>query len=706
MVKCPTCGAALDDGARFCIECGTKIEVPAAPAPAAPAANICPNCKATLKAGAAFCHVCGTPAAKRPEAAPAPASAPAAPAPAAPAAPAPAPAPAAPAPAAPAYTAPTPAPKTPKENKPLNTKLIAGIVGGVAVVALVVLLFVSFAGGSGKVPNYAYYVKEKELFSSDFSKSGAKQITTRLLDDDLDMGEDIGGFGSFCAISKDGKYIFFPDKVSSTGFALYYRTLGNIKKEPVKIDSNVEEYAVNDAATAVTYLKDGNLYQYNMKKDDKEKLASNVYAFYVSDDGKSVIYRDDEGTVYSLTVGKDKEKLASEVDRLWVAKDLKTIHYMKEGTLYEQVVGKEKEKIASDLYSVLRILSTGEIYYINKNEDGGKLSDYIYDDMKDADAAMTEPEYPSAWDDASTEAYNKAWDAYSAKMNRDWLREQLEDWQMYSTSYELCYFDGKDKTVLSDAFTYYNGAYDYAVDAPVFAFTAYNNADFDKIKLSEADYAWELEDMVEEALSASAKLYVANGKNVAEIAAENVEDVTLTDDGKTVYILADYDYERNEFTLYSAEVTKNGAKDPKKLDSEVYGYGKRITDKGEIIYFKDVKDYKGTMYLGGKKVDDDVDIYSLIFHEDSGKMAYTCDWNDSKGYGTLKVYNGKKAEKVAEDVHSFAFAPDGNLMYLVDYSMKNSRGDLYLMKGNKATKIDEDVTAILKIGNGKYHDYY
>src|SRR5258705_11220201 len=52
-VKCPKCGAASPAAAKFCNECGAKIEVAAATTP-------CIKCGAALNAGAKFCSECGS----------------------------------------------------------------------------------------------------------------------------------------------------------------------------------------------------------------------------------------------------------------------------------------------------------------------------------------------------------------------------------------------------------------------------------------------------------------------------------------------------------------------------------------------------------------------------------------------------------------------------------------------------------------------
>ncbi len=47
---CPSCNAPLDQGAKFCPECGTKLQATA----------FCKECGAKLQAGAKFCPECGT----------------------------------------------------------------------------------------------------------------------------------------------------------------------------------------------------------------------------------------------------------------------------------------------------------------------------------------------------------------------------------------------------------------------------------------------------------------------------------------------------------------------------------------------------------------------------------------------------------------------------------------------------------------------
>jgi hypothetical protein len=55
ILRCPTCGATVEAGAKFCPNCGAKLAPPAPPA----APTQCPKCGAKLPAGAKFCPACG-----------------------------------------------------------------------------------------------------------------------------------------------------------------------------------------------------------------------------------------------------------------------------------------------------------------------------------------------------------------------------------------------------------------------------------------------------------------------------------------------------------------------------------------------------------------------------------------------------------------------------------------------------------------------
>lgn len=58
-VKCSQCGANLNADAKFCPQCGTRIEPPVPEAAEAPQSRVCPGCGAEVAKGMKFCSQCG-----------------------------------------------------------------------------------------------------------------------------------------------------------------------------------------------------------------------------------------------------------------------------------------------------------------------------------------------------------------------------------------------------------------------------------------------------------------------------------------------------------------------------------------------------------------------------------------------------------------------------------------------------------------------
>lgn len=667
MITCPKCNKELSDGTKFCDGCGAQIFE----------TIFCPNCGKQMSTEFAFCQSCGasiteTPTEEQPAAVP-----------------------------------------TEKKKLPKKAIMFGGI--GVAVVAVLILVISLFSGGGKAKNDFTLYLKDSEIFFSDMKKdSEAWQLTSRLVDsedvdnDDLAYGANI--LGSYICTSEDGKYIFFPDKIADDDdwVNLYYRELGNPEAEAVKIHSDIQSYTVNTSATIVTYLKgeEGNLYQYKLAEDSKDKVASEVEGFEVSDDGTKICYINSEGSLYLKYEGKDKEKIASEVTSLeYLTDDFKTVYYIKEGSLYKQVEGEDRVKIASDVYRVIRIYETGEIYYLTREAGEISLMDYVTDDMKDADASIAEPSYPDYpnspsrpywWDydtdaeyDAAYEAYEDAYEAWEAecdrmeteyyaareawyaKQSRDELREDLEEEVLEQSNYSLCFYNGTEEVVITDAFVndYYPHNYTYASEAPVISYEAYNQSSLEKVKLSEVESIYDIENMVEAALFSSSERYIAV-KGTATVVEQEKEAINfrINSSGTVVYYIDDIPEAKNYGELYRISIN-NG-----------------VVGKAEVI------DY-------------DVYLYMLDVYSDLDKIFYFTDWNDEKDYGTLKVYDGKEATKIADDVHSFSVTPDGRVLYLYDYSLNYYKGELHEWSNGETRKIDDDVVCVIPILYSKYRGY-
>lgn len=690
MITCPKCNRELSDDVKFCNGCGCPV----------PETTFCPNCGEQAIAGFAFCRKCGAPIAEAPVAEP-------------------------------------PAAADEKKKKfPKKAIIFGGI--GVAAVAVLVIVIALILGGKAK-NNYFLYLKENELFFTDLKKNGEPhQLTSELLSDtDISTDELIYSsvqIGRCTYMSKDGKYIFFPDKLgdSKTGFSLYYKEVSDLDEKAVKIDSDIRVYAVNDSATLVTYRKgsEGELYRYNIRKGSKEKLASEVANFAVSEDGRTVIYINFENSIYVRYDGDKKEKLASEVSvPLYITEDLSAVYYMKDGSLYKQVVGGDKEKISSDVCKVLGIYESGEVYYLTERSEKIGISDYVIDDMKDADASVTEPGYPMYpeepsypyWEDYDTdEEYNAAYDeyeaaydaweaecerleaeynaaveAYRAKLLRDELRKDLNEITLSKTAYSLCFYDGSGSSVVTDA---YYRKLEQAEDAPVLFYSAYKPTEPEKVKLSELENAKEVEGAVSDAMFSSYEKYIAVGGNATVFEEKKEADelyININSSGTAIYYIDNIQNGKDFGELYCIKVSDGVPGTAELYDSDVCVNGCFFLSDTEFVYYKDMNDDKGELYINGNHIDSDVGAYRVGSVSDGGKTVYYTDWDDDKNYGTLKIYDGKESVKISDDVHGIVITPEGSILYLYDYSDKHSTGELYEWFDGKTRKIDDDVTCLL-----------
>jgi len=598
--------------------------------------------------------------------------------------------------------------KLPKLPFALDKKLVKSGAIAVAAVLVVVLLLSTILGSAGK-QNYTFYIKDSEVFYTSISKIKPWQVTDNLVDGDGVDNSDLRYLALYYSylfqVSEDGKTVFFVDKIGdSDGFSLYYRAINKAKKEAVKISGEVESYQLNEKSNIVTYKKNDNLYQYDMK--ESEKVANDVTSYYVSDDGKMMVYLDDEDRAYFKKAGKDKEKIDSDVEYIeHVTEDRQTVYYIKDDNLYMKSYGKDKEKIASDVYNVIKVYESGEMYYLKDASEEVSLLDYVTDDKKDEDAAMKEPEYPKRADYDSADEYDKAYDEYREarqeywdKEDRDELREDLKEEELDLDCYELFYFNGKKSESVAKNVDNYD--VEVAADKPVVAYAAYGEGDVEKVKLSEIDYIWEVEDLVEDAMEEGKAWSVAVKTKTSAISEEDADYFNISNDGKELYFLADISDENGHGDLYRAKVSGSKVKKAEKYDTDVYAESYAVSYIGDdITYYKDVDDdgETGILYIGKKKVSEDVKVNSDRYYEDQEVVMFMTDYDEDDNCGVLNQYNGSKSVKIADDVYSYHITAKGDIIYLSDYSTEKYRGDLYLYKKNKPKKIDEDVVAIIPV---------
>lgn len=713
MIKCPNCNKELEDGSRFCDECGTSIPESVAQAQQVVQEQqtqtqqvvqeqqvqtqqtqsvFCPKCGKQLPAGSLFCDGCGAQLGAASGA------------------------------NIPVYNTANSQPNGKKKKSPA---LVLGIIAACVVVVLLIAGVSIFAlsskdKSSETKVDYAMYVKEKELFYSNLKQKTPTQITEDLAEDSDISNSDLRSLDGWVVRSDDGNYLFYPREFEADAedITLYYSKISKKDSEAEKIDSGVSSYYVNDNATYVTYLKGGDtLYSYNLKKADKEKIAGDVKYYLASDDGKQAYYVNDEGTLYLWTMGKEKEKIDSDIYSVeYISDDWQTVYYIKDDNLYKRELGKEREKIASDVDSVLEVYDSGCVYYSKESETEFSMGMFVSDDMKEEDANMKEPEYPNYYSyedrakyDAAMEEYNKALEKYNAKRIRDSMREQLSEQlkeDAPGASFSALYFyDGQKETEICDGFL---DMYECASESEKVLFPMIDLENMEKVKLSKiVEDNLSFEEIAEKAAENAISICLARKDEVETLEAitegENIQRIELDSDGKRIMYLADYDSEKAEGDLYMMTEKNNEFSDAELIASDVCVDGYYFVGDS-YSYYTDVKDGEGDFYIDGEFVASDVQTESEEYY--FGVYYYYTDYDSEKYRGTLNCYDNGKSEVVADDVYNYYVIGNKKALILNNYNTDKYKGDLYLYSGNKLKALDDDVVWILTADSAKRKSIY
>jgi RNA polymerase subunit RPABC4/transcription elongation factor Spt4 len=751
---CPNCNTALEEGSKFCPECGTKIEIHQEEQPPSYETVYCPECGAKTTTEFTFCPECGKPVGAA-------------------------------------------EPVAVSSSKVENTSIVKTIfskkinlMGLIAAAVLVVIILAAVLvvrGGGSEDKPYLIYVKDQELNFSYLTKIKPFEMTSSL----SETGEEFSSYGYsllsvYVFLSDDKRYIFYPDRVNGDDISYYWRDLkaDNTKVDSAhKIDSEISggNIVLTGDGNKFFYIKgeENRLYIYDRKSGEKSKLDENVTNYYVNEKGNYLIYETYDGveyTVYEMSLkglNGEATKLDSASSIEYAFPDSKSVYYIKDGTLYLKEDGKEKVKISSDVSQVISVVNEKSVYYLKHEAITSKLSGFINDDLADSDKAMVEPVYPtypqepaypyesdystqewvsnywgSTWNSELSEwgywdqetdwdAYNAAytqyqsdyadWEtecnrlrdeydiaysAYEDKFYRDDLRNAFdsEDNAVTYDKYMLYYWNNGKETaiasdiVLGDYFT--NGLVAASSKIPAVIYQKYSVSNIVNQKMSElfseyGDYFYsdiisELKEKVVSSRVISEETFLASGEKECTINSTDAINWKISDKG-IVYYLDDYDSEKGYGVLMSAKIGNGTVEAPATLDEDVTGY-MLGNGNNKVYYYKDVKDGSGDIYFDKKALATDVYISSIYNFKDSDSLLYYIDYSSSNYDGTLCCLKGNKQTKISDDVSSFVPVDETHIAYLLDYSSERQKGDLMLYKGSKKpVTIDTDVTSILSI---------
>lgn len=586
------------------------------------------------------------------------------------------------------------------------------------------------------------FFEDKEIYYAKIGKEDKKQqVTTDLFtNSNLDETYVLSLVATSTYISPDGKKIFYPDKIDlenyyDDGFNIYCRSTTNWEEEPIKIDSNVLSYCINENASIVTYVKDGCLYQNNF--EERTKIDSEISQIYLSEDCKTFIYSNYDGDIYTWNseLG-EKNKLATNSIITYVSDDLSTIYYLSdydssedsyycEGTLYRFQINGEKEKIDTNVFGVCDG-STDNLFYVTVAQKEINVFDaYFNDDTIDSDNYILNADYDESGFDNISDWY----DALDIAEIRQAIREDF-DYTENETIFTLKCYDAKanKSNVVLENFEYYS---DWDISNGIAAIIS-SSKNIEKINMSYFDlYTTEdlrisdIDEMINEAITYTFNTYsYSNGKLSTIVEGTSNEPKCGVCDNNILVL--GFDTEDNKLYSYSCEA--DGSLEKSVYDDDVDDF-RVFTDKNKsyVITLKNENEEKEThdLYINKELIDYDVsdslcyELYNEIEEFDDldcpillGFSSYysnmknylyitdiNCDFLDysEKVDFTLKYKGDGKPIKIADDVDDGILLPDKSILYLSDYSFTSYYGTLTRYLNGEKTKISDDCNGLIPI---------
>jgi hypothetical protein len=271
------------------------------------------------------------------------------------------------------------------------------------------------------------------------------------------------------------------------------------------------------------------------------------------------------------------------------------------------------------------------------------------------------------------------------------------------TQYCLYYYDSEKSTQISDNYSSY---LDFSSLKPVIIYQSYKQAEIAKVNISEVTSYDEIYNMASNAVFSSMEVYAAAATEKVTVKQDNNTEYYLKDDGDAFYYLYNYDDVNSEGDLYEVRILDGKPQAPEKIDEKVYSVD-LLYDANTVVYYKNVKDHAGDLYLNNELFESDVYVDSAYIKEGTDNILYFVDFDYDTQIGTLKMYDGKKKIKIGDDINSYSVVNGNKILYLMDYNTDSAQGDLYLYDGSdKRKEIDTDVTAIVHIYENGYRGDY
>lgn len=636
-----------------------------------------------------------------------------------------------------------------------KTWISAGALGVLCVAGAAIFLVVPALSETSSAP--LLYLGDNELLMNVSGSKEPVQLSGNLFPGDVyeeTDGEEFGiGNGYFqmvmnqvVRLNDTRDKLFFVEEVEEDGDAtLYYRDLkrkaSSWGDEPgVKLASGIQYadgglFNVSSTGDIVLYIKNfdetsgGKLYLHDLKEETPVDTHVSQYWF---SEAPSVLYytkTEDGGDEDLYSVPADDLKKAVKVDSgitsvVQVDDSTGDIYYTKrdEGeelnslTLYKKTLQGNKEKLLSGVQELVSSIEGDSFYYSVASAKTVALSELVEDDLKESDAAITEPDmsqfrtveqvpymdwfsgetYYEEMETIDYDAYYEASDRYYEKEQRDNLRQSLSEQSYTDEAYSLYLFSGGKGTKVADDFTYST----YADAANQFIFYQKNERNTaKKLKLSEISLASDVETAYQESVSASEKTYAAYQLTQGEEFLDektDLQSMVLSSDGKKLYAIETSESEA-ELVLY--EVTEGKIGNRKVIDEDVSSF-QYESGKDQLFYYKDVREESGDLYVygegGSKRIAIDVWVGSAAYFPEMERLLFLADYDSEDQQGALYEYKGSEPVKLAGEAAAYYLNGPGELYYLTNYDPEQGNGDLMKTGKKEPVLVSDEVYGALQ----------
>lgn len=677
---CTNCGSQIEDDAMFCPECGQRMDAEttnessvqmedafggySTPLPndmgtfgqgnPQPINNnmgstFCPMCGNQINVGAEWCPACGAALGQAEGAAP----------------------------------------------RAKKKSVVPLLVAGVAVVGIALVGTNLLKTNSSKKIGPIFYVKDGDLMANNYKEDKSQQV---------DRNYD-GSSDNWIRMSNDKKYLFYVNDGT-----LYVKNAKKLEGDETKIARDVDNFTVLENNKVVFLQSDGTLAISN-RKDDERIARDDVRDYRINEKQNEIIWLDEEGDLYwqDLALKKDREKIASDVNYIQeYTSDFSKISYVKEDGIYILSKLEKEEHIAED-YTFFRtaVVENDIVMYYgiqSKEETRVNLYDCIIDDMKDEDSKIEQPNYSDykkiqtykneygdvyeeyEYDD---EAYERDYEKYSQKEQRDNERSYLERYEVDMRSTEVYYYSektGSQKLRECSEVEVYDVWGDAVIVLKAKEGTQKTNRKLSELSNSDLDFD-EFCEQVEASLKGEVQYYIYHNTNCEQLDINKEDLVNVLGrnmEEKTLYIKVSKP-DKNYGDLYSVNYGNSLGKMAiveKEID-EAYVVGKEL-------FYRIGEDW----YANGKRMEFDAEKYVSFSELANSDKKIIATFDDSSEYA-LYMWNGKKATKIEEDIYQWVAMDENHIAMIQDYSTSRWEGDLIYYNGKKTIKLENDVSYLV-----------